>query len=174
MINLSMIAAMGQNRVIGKDNDLPWKLPAEQQYFKQVTMGHTVVSGRKNHEAMGTLKGRRNIVLTRDTDYSSEDCEIIHMPEALWAKLQSDRLERKTEQEVFIIGGEQIYRIYLPYATKLYITVIEEHFEGDTYFPEINLKEWKLISEKPGQTDANNPYRYTYHIYERILSNDQL
>jgi len=162
---LSMIAAMGRNRVIGKKNDIPWKLPAEQQYFKEVTMGHAVVSGRKNFESMGRpLKGRRNIIITRNRDYRPDNCEIIYTIEELY------RMFDDSDEEVFIIGGEEIYRMFLPFSKKLYITSIDAEFDGDTYFPLFSETEWTQISEKNGLTDEKNPYHYTFKVFERKLT----
>lgn len=161
-MRISMIVAMGRNRVIGKDNDIPWKLPAEQQYFKEVTMGHAVVSGRKNFESMGRpLKGRRNIILTRNKEYKYDNCEVIFSKDELFRKFYG------SDEEVFIIGGEEIYKMFLPYSKKLYITTIDEDFEGHTYFPEISEDEWTVIFEKEGLTDEKNPYHYIFRVYER-------
>jgi dihydrofolate reductase len=161
-MNISMIVAMGRNRVIGKQNEIPWKLPAEQNYFKEITMGHTVVTGRKNFESMGrALKGRRNIIITRDKQYQAENCEIITSAEELIDKFKA------SEEEVFIIGGEEIYKMFLPHSNKLYITIIEEDFDGDTFFPEITENDWVEISSQPGLTDQKNVYVYNYKVYER-------
>lgn len=162
--HVAMIAAMDRNRVIGNRNAIPWRLPAEQQYFKRVTMGHTVLSGRINFEAMKRpLPGRRNVVLTRDPAYASAGCEIV--------TTASEALERYANNKnspLFVIGGEQIYRLFMPYADTLYVTVIDAEFEGDTVFPEMDLARWSLVSREPGLTDAHNPYAYEYLKYVRI------
>lgn len=163
-----MILAMGKNRVIGKDNKMPWHLPAELAYFRKVTMGHVVLMGRNTYESIGKpLKGRTNVIMTRNRTYrpsclASGQCVVVH-------GLQ-EALEYSRDQEVFVIGGAEIYRQALPYANKLYITLIDHEFEGDTFFPEVDEHEWKLMTKEPGVTDENNPYTYYYQVFERIQS----
>ena len=124
----SIIVAMDMNRVIGKDNQLPWRLPRELQYVKQTTMGHPIILGRKNYEAIGRpLPGRRNIVMTKDPQFSAEGCEIAHSVEEVYQLCEG-------EEEIFIFGGEQIYKLFLEKTDKLYVTVIHHEFEGDTFF----------------------------------------
>ncbi|MFT9850226.1 dihydrofolate reductase [Aneurinibacillus sp. REN35] len=161
-MNMSMIVAMDKNRVIGKDNDIPWKLPKDQAYFRKVTMGHSVIMGRKNYESIGRpLGGRRNIIVTRDKQYTASGCEIVHSVEEVLSMV-------KNEEEPFVIGGEEIYKVFLPYATKLYITTIEHEFEGDTYFPRLVPDEWKVVSVEKGITDEKNVYEYVFTTYERV------
>lgn len=158
---VSIIVAMDKNRVIGKDNKLPWRLPRELQYVKKTTMGHPIIMGRKNYESIGKpLPGRRNMILTRKNNYSAEGCEIVHSVEDVFKMCEG-------EDEIFIFGGEQIYRLFLPYTEKLYITRIHNEFEGDTFFPEIDWNEWKEVSSFQGITDEKNPYTYFFHVYER-------
>lgn len=162
-MNISMIVAMGRDNVIGKDNKMPWVLPADLKYFKEITMGHPVVCGRKTLESMGgPLKGRRNIILTRNRGYKPDwDCEVVHSVDEVL------QLASESIKEVFIIGGAEIYKMFLPYASKLYITTIDQDFEGDTYFPEISQREWTEVSVKEGQQDEKNPYHYQYRVFER-------
>lgn len=161
-MSLSIIAAMDQNRLIGSKNKIPWNLPADLKYFKQTTMGAPVIMGRKTFESIGfPLPGRRNIIMTRDNNYSAEDCEVFNSR----AEILNNFLEQK--QEAFIIGGAEIYRLFLPDSNKLYLTIIEHEFYGDTYFPEINWDNWRKISEKKGNKNNNNPYTYTHYVYER-------
>ncbi|MGM9925125.1 MAG: dihydrofolate reductase [Bacillus sp. (in: firmicutes)] len=158
---VSIIVAMDENRVIGKDNSMPWRLPRELQYVKKTTMGHPLIMGRKNYESIGRpLPGRRNIILTRDTEFEAQGCEIVHSPEEALRICAG-------EEEIFIFGGEQIYKIFLERTDKLYITKIHHAFEGDTFFPEINESEWKEVSVEQGITDEKNPYIYYFHVYER-------
>nr|AIA18896.1 Dihydrofolate reductase [uncultured bacterium] len=125
---ISIIAAMDNNRVIGKNNDLPWRLPKEWQYVKKTTMGHPIVLGRKNFESIGkALPGRRNIIVSRDYDYTAVGCEIVHTVEDVFRLCEG-------EEEIFIFGGEQIYTLFLPYVDKMYLTKIHHDFEGDTFF----------------------------------------
>ncbi|MBH0168060.1 dihydrofolate reductase [Fictibacillus sp. 18YEL24] len=162
-MNFSMIAAMDENRVIGKDNDLPWRLQRDWQYVQKITMGKTIVLGRKNFESIGkALPGRKNIVLTRKREFSPENCLIVHSTDELLQTCRGD-------EEVFIFGGEEIYTQFMPMATKLYLTKIHHTFEGDTYFPEINERDWKEISRVKGIEDKQNPYTYYFHQYIRIM-----
>lgn len=154
---IALIACMDRNRLIGRGNQIPWHLPNDLKFFKQTTMGHTVVMGRKTFESIGKpLPGRHNIVLTRDRNYRAEGVEIVHSLEEV--------LER--EEDMFILGGAHIYEQFMPYADKLYITRIDAEFEGDAYFPEIDTS-WQLIESQPGITDEQNPYSYTFNTYQR-------
>lgn len=156
---LSMIVAMDDNRLIGQDNQLPWRLPADLQYFKRVTMGHMVVMGRKTFESIGrALPGRRNLVLTRNEAYQATGCTVIHTLE---------EIDSSPEEEVFIIGGAEIFREMLPQARRLYITKIHAAFEGDAYFPEVDESQWRLLSSESGVVDEENLYPYEYLVFER-------
>lgn len=158
---ISLIAAMDNTRVIGNNNDIPWRLPKEWQYVRKMTMGHPIILGRKNFESIGrALPGRRNIILTRDTNYTAEGCEIAHsVPDAI--KLCQN------EEEIFVFGGEQIYKLFLPYVEKMYITQIDHEFDGDTFFPEVDYGEWNEVSVQQGITDQENPYTYFFYVYEK-------
>jgi len=161
-MSLSIIAAMDQNQLIGDQGKIPWDLPADLKYFKETTMGASVIMGRKTFESIGSaLPGRRNIILTRNNDYTAEGYEVVHSQ----AEILDEFLEKK--EEAFIIGGAEIYKQFLAYSDKLYLTIIEDEFSGDTYFPEIDWQKWDKISEKQGPTDSNNPYSYSYHVYQR-------
>jgi len=158
---VSLIAAMDKNRVIGKDNDLPWRIPRDWNYVLDTTFGHPIILGRRNFESMDeALPDRRNIVLTRNTSYSAQGCEVVHSVEEAFKSC-------KNEDEIFIFGGEQIYRLFLPYVEKMYITKIDYAFEGDTYFPEIDYDEWVETSVYKGIVDIENPYDYYFHTYIR-------
>lgn len=126
-------------------------------------MGKTIVLGRKNFESIGrVLPGRKNIVLTRKRDLSPQNCLIVHSIDEVLQTCRSD-------EEVFIFGGEEIYTQFMPMITKLYLTKIHHVFEGDTYFPEINERDWKEISRVKGIKDKQNPYTYYFHQYMRIM-----
>ena len=160
---ISFIVAMDKNNVIGKDNQLPWHLPQDLRFFKKVTMGHPIVMGRKTHESIGrALPGRENIILTRDQHYIAEGCTVIHSIEEL------ERIAEQKNDELFVIGGAEIFKELMSKVKKLYITYIDEEFEGDTFFPEINENEWKLIEKEKGPKDDKNIYDYYFMIYERI------
>ncbi|MDT2045969.1 dihydrofolate reductase [Priestia flexa] len=157
---ISLIVAMDNNRLIGKENDLPWRLPADLQYFKQTTMGHTIVMGRKTFESIGKpLPNRRNVILTGNKDYHHEGVKVIHSVD--------DLMSLEEESELFVIGGATVYEQTMNVATRLYVTHIEEAFEGDTYFPEIDSSVWKEVSKKQGIKDEKNPYVYYFTVYER-------
>lgn len=161
---LSAIVAISNNNVIGKDNELPWYLPADLKYFKKITINHPVIMGRKSYEAIGQpLPKRTNIVLTQDPYYLSSNILIAHSIEealALAYDLESD--------EVFVIGGAMIFEICMPLLDRLYITEIHADFDGDTYFPDWNREEWNLISEEHHSSDKKNEFDYSFKIYERI------
>ena len=160
-MKISLIVAMDKNRVIGKDNDLPWKLPKEFEYVKKTTMGHTLIMGRKNFESIGrVLPGRKNVILTRDKDFSFEGCVTVHSIEEVFE-------ECKNDEEIFIFGGEQIYQMFLPYVQKMYITKIDYAFEGDTFFPEVDYEKWNKVSKVKGTTDEKNPYLYNFYVYKK-------
>ncbi|MBK5460147.1 MULTISPECIES: DfrD/DfrG/DfrK family trimethoprim-resistant dihydrofolate reductase [unclassified Peribacillus] len=156
-----LIVAMDKNRVIGKENDIPWRIPKDWQYVKKTTKGHPIILGRKNFESIGSvLPDRRNIILTRDKAFNFDGCEIAHSIKNVFKLCEN-------EEEIFIFGGEQIYKMFLPYVERLYITKIHHEFEGDTFFPEINFNEWEEVSVEKGITDDENPYIYYFHVYER-------
>ncbi|MFC7687183.1 dihydrofolate reductase [Ureibacillus sp. GCM10028918] len=156
---ISLIVAHDKNRVIGHENKMPWHLPGELQYFKEQTMGKPMIMGRKTFDSIGRpLPGRRNIVITRNESYRVEGIEVA-------ASLEEALKLAGNEEEVMIIGGEQIFKMSMPIADRLYITHIEHDFEGDTYFPTYGT-EWTLVSKsEPVKTPGG--YSYTYCIYDR-------
>jgi dihydrofolate reductase len=160
-MTLSLIAAIGQNNELGKDNKLLWDMPADMKHFRDTTRGKAVIMGRKTHESIGRpLPNRRNIVVTRDMNYQKEGIEVVHsMEEALALFAGSD-------EEVFDIGGAEIYSMGMPFANRLYITHINQSFEADTFFPPIDAS-WKKVSVEEHPADIENPYPYTFTIYEK-------
>lgn len=161
-MRISLIAAMDENRVIGKDNDIPWRIPRDWEYVRQVTSGHSIIMGRKNFQSLGkALKNRRNIVLTRNENLKFEGCEMAHSIEEVFEQCRD-------EEEIFIFGGEGIYRLFLPYVEKMYLTKVHHEFEGDTFFPEIDYSNWEEVSVKKGVRDEQNLYEYDFHVYIRI------
>jgi len=159
-MSLSIIVAMDENRVIGKANKIPWHFQKDLKYFKDVTSNHKVFMGRKTYESiLDSLKmplpNRESIVLTR-TKESLSGAKIIRDASAYFKKMQ------KSEEEIFVIGGARIYALALPYASKLYITFVEGSYEGDTYFPDIDLSVFQKISELP-----DGPLTFT--VYERSV-----
>jgi dihydrofolate reductase len=159
---ISFLVAVDKNKLIGRAGKLPWHLPADLAYFKQVTMGHTIVMGRKTYESIGRpLPGRVNVILTRDRSFTADNCVILHSVEEVLEKYKD------TMQELFIIGGSEIFVQFFPFVDKLYITKLESEFEGDTYFPDYDINKWKVVSEEKGIIDAENLYEHTYYIYDR-------
>ncbi|REL28308.1 type 3 dihydrofolate reductase [Thalassotalea euphylliae] len=162
MTLLSMIVAHADNRIIGKDNDMPWHLPADLAYFKQTTLGKPVVMGRKTFESIGRpLPGRQNIVITRNADYVADGVEVVASVDAALALTQG-------VEEVMVIGGGAIYQHCLPAADKLYITHIEARVDGDTQFPDYDLdNDWQLTQSEPRAADEKNAYPLNFCVYER-------
>lgn len=158
---ISLLVAVDQNRLIGRKGTLPWRLPADVKYFKEITMGHPIVMGRKTWESLPKrpLPGRKNIVLTQNIDYQAPGADIIHDPGELANKVG--------QEEVFVIGGAQVFSYFLPVADRLYITEIDHVFEGDTYFPQYDVDKWRLVSEREGQINEENHYAHRYLVYER-------
>jgi dihydrofolate reductase len=159
---ISLIWAMDNNRVIGKDNKLPWHLPEDLKFFKQTTMGCPIAMGRKTHESIGRLlPGRENIIITRNMEFHCDGCTVLHsVDELVQYALQKN-------EEIFVIGGAEIFKEVLPFADRLYLTMIYHSFEGDAFFPEISWDEWEMKDRKKGLKDENNPYDYEFFIYDR-------
>ena len=162
-MKIYLIAAVANNNVIGNNNRLMWKLPADLKHFKDMTMGHTLIMGRKTFESIGTpLKGRTTIVVTRQKGYDAKGCGVAHsLKEALSLV--------KDEKEVFVAGGGEIYAlaIKLHQARRIYLTRIYAEFEGDAFFPEIDQSRWELIERNDWEPDEKNPYPYSFQIYKR-------
>ncbi|MFB5189101.1 dihydrofolate reductase [Alicyclobacillus fastidiosus] len=157
---LSLLVAMSENHVIGKEGKLPWHLPSDLKFFRDLTMGQTIVMGRKTYLAIGRpLPGRRNIVLTRDRTFSADGCEVIRSLQELQPFVRS-------EEEVFVIGGAEVFSQVMRDATKLYLTVIWHTFEGDVKF-EFDLADWELVSRSKGRVDEKNQYPHDFFTYIR-------
>ena len=164
---ISIIAAIGNNRVIGNKNRLPWDLPADMEHFRKLTIGKPVIMGSLTFESIGKpLPERENIVLTRDPNYKAPGCKIaLSLDEALL--LAENSPLGKKNKEVMICGGASIYKQYLPRADRMYLTIIESDFEGDAFFPEFNAEEWKEKERITCSADENNPYKYSFLTLER-------
>lgn len=163
---ISMIAAMGSNRVIGKDNDIPWHLPDDFKYFKNTTKGHHVIMGRKNWESLPhsfqPLPGRPNIVITRQEDYPIEEAAVVKsLEEAL------NIARENGEKEAFIIGGGEIYRMGLEYADRIYLTEINAAFDGQVTFPEFDTNIWKEVSKEHHPIDERHEYSFDFVVYSK-------
>ena len=158
---ISLIVAMDENRVIGYKNKLPWNLPSELKYFRETTKGKPVIMGRKTHESIGRpMPERLNIIITRDKNYRTDNCIIVNnVHDAIKAT--------KGSSEIIVIGGAEIYKLFLPIANRLYVTKVHGAFKGDTYFPEFNENEWVKVKEKFFEKDNENKYSYTIMVLER-------
>ena len=160
---ISCIVAKAKNNVIGKDNDIPWYLPADLKYFKKTTIDHHIIMGRKCYASIGKpLPKRTNVIVTRDPYFISSNC--------LVARSIQEGLEMaydNAEEECFIIGGGTIYEQTQELWDKLYLTEVDLEIEGDVFFPEIDLDKWSLLSEEQHESDEKNPYNYTFKVYQR-------
>ncbi|MBX2962372.1 MAG: dihydrofolate reductase [Cyclobacteriaceae bacterium] len=168
-MTISLIAALTQNNVIGKNNDLPWHLPDDMKYFMQTTKGHPVIMGRKNYDSIPEkfrpLPNRTNIVVTRQKDFVATGCIVTHsLAEAL------DKATSIDTDEIFIIGGAEIYKQGLPKATKLYLTEIQGTIEGDTFFPEVDKTVWKETSRVHHPADERHRFAFDFVTYEKLNS----
>lgn len=161
-MTITLIAAMDRSRAIGVQNELPWRLPADMAYFKDMTIKKTVLMGRKTYESLGRpLPYRRNVVLTRKEDLRLEGCEIIHNPQ--------EAIERFSNEELMVIGGSEIYSLFLPHADKLLLTDVETTVqEADAFFPAFNEEEWKLTASVFREKDDRNGYNMRFQTYVRI------
>lgn len=160
---LTFVWIEDENQLIGQANQLPWHLPADLKHFKAVTMGDAVLMGRKTYEALPIkpLPNRRNIILTRNKDYVAPGAEVFHSKEAILSAVDTD------QQTLHIIGGGEIYRLFIDEVDELYQTIIEGDFEGDTYFPTLDFSEFELLSEKEGIVDEANRHPHTFYHYRR-------
>lgn len=164
---ISLIVAAAKNRCIGINNALPWYLPEDLKYFKRVTMGKPIIMGRKTFESIGKLlPGRTNIVITHNKSYSREGIKVatsldeaLHIAEAV-ALIDG-------QEEVMVIGGAGIYQLCLPRADRLYYTKVHAAVNGDAFFPELNWNEWKRVAQEDYPASGNNPYDYSFCVYER-------
>ncbi len=160
-MRLSIVVAMDSNRLIGKDNDLPWYLPADLVFFKKLTTGNAILMGRKTFDSIGRpLPNRRNIVITRNTDIEITGCEVVN-------SIEEALLLAQREAEVMVIGGAKLYQQILPIADRLYITQIEGEFDGDTYFPSYDEKNWQQVSCESHLPDNKNNHPYQFIVFEK-------
>jgi dihydrofolate reductase len=166
-MSISIIVAVAENNVIGKDNALIWHLPADMKYFKEKTTGHCVITGRKNYESIPEkyrpLPDRTNIIITRQKNYTAPGAIVVgSVEEAI------EKAKKIGNNEIFIIGGAEIFKQTLHLTDKIYYTKIYHPFEGDTFFPEINYKEWKETSKTDHIADEKNKYNYSFIELEKI------
>jgi dihydrofolate reductase len=158
---ISVIVAMAKNRVIGADNRIPWHLPSELKLFKEVTMGHHIVMGRRTWESINRLlPGRTTVIVTRQPDYTVPGAIIVHSLEDAFAASAGD-------DEVFVIGGAELFRETLPAADRLHLTIVDAAPEGDTYMPDIDWSAWQETTSRSSPADERNPLAFRYSMYER-------
>lgn len=162
-MDISIIVAADENDLIGRENALPWRLPADLRYFKAQTMGKPVIMGRRTHQSIGKpLAGRHNIVVTRDPAYAAPECTVVHSLD--------DAIDAAGDvAEVMIIGGAALYRESIGLANRIYLTRIHAAFAGDTYFPEINYDEWREVTIEAHAPDEQNPHAYSFEVLERVM-----
>jgi dihydrofolate reductase len=163
---LSIISAIGKNNEIGKGNSLLWNLPVDMKHFKETTTGHPIIMGQKTFESIGKpLPNRRNIVLTLDKDFKRDDIEIYYSIDDLVKNISETT---KKNEEIFIIGGGQIYKLFIEFADKLYITHVDEYFrDADTFFPIIDKEKWQKIESQKYNKDSSNIYNLEFAIYSK-------
>ncbi|WP_138379410.1 type 3 dihydrofolate reductase [Luteithermobacter gelatinilyticus] len=168
MVRVSLIVAMARNRVIGKDNAMPWHIPSDLKYFKEQTLGKPVIMGRKTFQSIGgPLPGRPNIVITRNTAFAPEGVIVAHdLDMAL--EVATNLAEAKGIDEVMVIGGAEIYELTLPLADRLYLTRVEAEPEGDAYFPEIDPREWIERSRKECKAGEKDSCDYSFIVLDRL------
>jgi dihydrofolate reductase len=159
-IMLSLIWAMDKSRLIGHNNALPWRLPSDLAFFKKTTSGHPVIMGRKTFESLGRpLPNRENLVLTRDKDIQFLGCTMVH---------SIDEVKKAVmDKSAFVIGGAEIYKLFLPIADQLIVTFVEGNFNGDTYFPAVDWSAWEIVKEEFGVLDEKNIYPHRFVTYKR-------
>lgn len=165
-MEIAMIAAVAENGVIGKDNDLAWSLPDDMKYFMNTTKGHYIVLGRKNYDSLPPkfrpLPDRTNVVITRQSDLQLEGAHIVNTLEEAF-----EFCKKNNQEKIFVIGGGQIYKLALPYADTLYITEVHHSFDGDTYFPEFDKSDWEEVSREPHGMDERHLYPFDFVVYKR-------
>ncbi len=167
-MKLALIAAVADNNAIGINNKMPWYLPGDLRYFKAVTMGKPIIMGRKTFDSLKKpLPGRTNIVITRDKDWHHEGVKVVHcLADAI--ALAEDIALINGNEEVMVIGGEQIYRLAIEQADRLYLTRVYQSFDGDAFFPEIAQQQWRETSREDIQSEDEQPLTYSYLVLDRV------
>jgi dihydrofolate reductase len=166
-MRVSLIWAMAENRTIGRNNKLPWHLPNDLKYFKQLTTGKAVIMGRKTHESIGKpLPNRTNIVISRDKNYFSEGVTVVTSLDQAIEQAEACSLVNGTD-EVIVMGGAEIYKLCLPKADRLYITFVHAKVDGDAFFPDFDLSKFKEIGREEFFADGSNPYDYSFAVFDK-------
>ena len=160
---ISLVVAASQNDIIGRDNQLPWHLPNDLKFFKQITMGKPIIMGRLTWDSIGRpLPGRTNIVITRDTSLQIEGVKVVNSKEQAIAEAEKEGVD-----EMMVIGGEGIYRLFMEDVDRIYLTRVHAEIEGDAHFPAFDEKDWRLISAEDHKACDKNPYDYSFLVFER-------
>ena len=168
-MKISLIAAVAQNGVIGRNNDLPWHLPDDFAFFKRKTSHHAIIMGRKSLEALGKpLPNRTSLIITRNPDFKADGVTIIHTLDEAIAEARNVDREHYQSDEIFVIGGAEIYALALPIAATLYLTEIHQVYDGDAYFPLFDKSEWQEVSRRPHPTDERHAASFDFVEYERV------
>ncbi len=158
---VSIIAAVADNMVIGKNNSLPWDLPADMDYFRKATLGKPIIMGAKTFESIGkALPNRKNIILSDNKDYKAEGCIVVD-------SIEKALKQAEGSEEVMIAGGASVYKQFLPLADRLYLTFIHHDFEGDSFFPEFDINQWQEVKRIDNQADKDNHFSYSFVIFEK-------
>jgi len=161
-MRLALIVAMDQQGVIGLNNDLPWKLSADLQYFRQITMGKPLIMGRNTHESIGRpLPGRLNIIVTHQQNYQATGCVVVN-------SIEDALLQCSDAEEVMVMGGASLYAQLLPQVQRIYLTRVLAAVKGDTWFPDINWQQWQLKDQQLHSADAKNQFDYSFEVYDRL------
>ena len=161
---LSIIVAKAKNNVIGKDNQLIWHLPNDLKRFKKLTTGHTIIMGRKTFESLGRiLPNRKHVILSKNKEFNIDDEKVKVINDISEVKQYID-----SKEESFVIGGAMIYQLLMPVCDKMYITEIDKEFDGDAFFPEIDMNEWKVTNREFIPKENGNDFEYSYVTYERV------
>ncbi len=160
---ISLIVAASENNVIGRDGGIPWHLSDDFKFFREKTKGHPIIMGRKNYESIGrVLPDRRNIIISRQTDFQVEGCETVSsLDEAI------NLASKDEKEEIFVIGGGQIYEMAMSLADRIYLTRVHTELEGDVFFPEVSKDEWEEVSCEEHSADEKHNHSFTIYVYER-------
>lgn len=158
----AFVVAMDENGLIGRDNDLPWRLSADLQYFRRITMGKPILMGRNTHESIGRpLPGRQNIVVSSLADYRAEGCDVVN-------SIDDGLKAAGNAEELMVIGGSSLFEQMFDIADKLYLTRVHAELEGDTWFPDWDETQWQLRSQESHPADEKNEYAYSFEVYQRV------
>ncbi len=161
-LGISIVVAISENNAIGKNNQLLWHLPADLKHFKEITSGRTIIMGRKTYDSIGRpLPNRKNIVITRKVELAIPNVEVVN-------SLQEAISLCKTENEVFIIGGAELYKQALTLANRIYLTIVHQKYQAEAFFPELKESEWKEVAKEHHQADEKNNLAYTFSTLERL------